>query len=94
MLCMIFLHQILGWRYVLLPMATLDSIGLTRDMAAYSAWVGFATMIVSLPVPGLITKYIRNTQREKMKRVCYMFNFDLSMADAFVKDRCSCAACH
>ena len=94
MLCMIFLHQILGWRYVLPLMDLLCGIRLTRDTAAYSAWVGFATMIVSLPVPGLITKYIRNTQREKMKRVCHMFTFDLSMADAFVKDRCSCAACH
>ena len=75
MLCMIFLHQILGWRYVLPPMAVLYCIRLTHVLAAFSAWVGFATMIVSLPVPGLITKYIRNTQREKMKRVRQLYGF-------------------
>ncbi|KAH9918376.1 P-loop containing nucleoside triphosphate hydrolase protein [Epithele typhae] len=45
-LCMVFLHQILGW----------------------SAWVGLATMILTLPIPGYITKYLRTTQREKMRR--------------------------
>ena len=84
----------LGLEVCYSSVATLYGVRLTRHTAAYSAWVGFATMIVSLPVPGLITKYIRNTQREKMKRVCHMFTFDLSMPDTFVKDRCSCAACH
>ena len=39
-----------------------------------SAWVGFATMIASLPIPGIITKYVSSTQREKMKRVRPFFH--------------------
>ena len=35
----------------------------------YSALVGLATMLITLPVPGWITKNIQGTQREKMKRV-------------------------
>ncbi|KAH9911177.1 P-loop containing nucleoside triphosphate hydrolase protein [Epithele typhae] len=33
-----------------------------------SAWVGFAAMILTLPIPGYITKYLSTTQREKMQR--------------------------
>ena len=34
-----------------------------------SAFVGLATMLITLPVPGYITKHIQGSQREKMKRV-------------------------
>ena len=41
----------------------------------YSALVGLATMLITLPVPGWITKNIQGTQREKMRRVrlCCVF---------------------
>ncbi|KAM5539772.1 hypothetical protein V8D89_006585 [Ganoderma adspersum] len=45
-LCMIFLHNLLGW----------------------SALVGLVMMLITLPVPGWITKHIQGSQREKMQR--------------------------
>ncbi|KAI0768312.1 P-loop containing nucleoside triphosphate hydrolase protein [Trametes elegans] len=38
------------------------------QILGWSALVGFATMLVMLPLPGYITKRIQGTQREKMKR--------------------------
>ncbi|KAI0717852.1 P-loop containing nucleoside triphosphate hydrolase protein [Cerioporus squamosus] len=38
------------------------------QIMGWSALVGFAAMLLTLPVPGYITKHIQGTQREKMKR--------------------------
>ncbi|EJF59658.1 P-loop containing nucleoside triphosphate hydrolase protein [Dichomitus squalens LYAD-421 SS1] len=38
------------------------------QILGWSALVGLATMLITLPVPGWITKHIQGTQREKMKR--------------------------
>ncbi|KAI0746563.1 P-loop containing nucleoside triphosphate hydrolase protein [Daedaleopsis nitida] len=38
------------------------------QILGWSAFVGLATMLLSLPVPGYITKLLQSTQREKMKR--------------------------
>ena len=44
-------------------------------------------MIASLPVPGLITKYIRNTQREKMKRVTISHPYSRDMTGSHLLPR-------
>ena len=36
-----------------------------------SALVGLATMLITLPLPGWITRHIQGAQREKMKRVSH-----------------------
>ncbi|KAI0711801.1 P-loop containing nucleoside triphosphate hydrolase protein [Cerioporus squamosus] len=38
------------------------------QIMGWSALVGFAAMLLTLPVPGYISKHIQGTQREKMKR--------------------------
>ncbi|RDX45542.1 P-loop containing nucleoside triphosphate hydrolase protein [Lentinus brumalis] len=38
------------------------------QIMGWSALVGFAAMLLTLPVPGYITKHIQGTQREKMRR--------------------------
>ncbi|KAL1939047.1 hypothetical protein VTO73DRAFT_10307 [Trametes versicolor] len=38
------------------------------QILGWSALVGFATMIATLPLPGYVTKHIQGAQREKMKR--------------------------
>jgi len=35
----------------------------------WSAFVGFAVMMVLLPIPGYITSKLRQVQKEKMKKV-------------------------
>ncbi|KAI0365043.1 P-loop containing nucleoside triphosphate hydrolase protein [Pilatotrama ljubarskyi] len=38
------------------------------QILGWSALVGLATMLITLPLPGYITKHIQGSQREKMKR--------------------------
>ena len=47
----------------------LDQLALQTDNPSDSALVGLATMLITLPVPGWITKLIQGSQREKMQRV-------------------------
>ena len=67
-LCMIFLYNLLGWRCV--QGSSVGSIWYWTDHASDSALVGLAMMLITLPLPGWITKHIQGSQREKMKRVC------------------------
>ncbi|KAI1790062.1 P-loop containing nucleoside triphosphate hydrolase protein [Ganoderma leucocontextum] len=39
------------------------------QLLGWSALVGLATMLITLPIPGWITKHIQGSQREKMQRV-------------------------
>ncbi|KAI0633979.1 P-loop containing nucleoside triphosphate hydrolase protein [Trametes polyzona] len=50
------------------PFQVTLSIAFLYQILGWSALVGLATMIVTIPLPGYITKHIQGAQREKMKR--------------------------
>lgn len=62
-----FLWQVLGWRYEF-------SLGcffllLFTWALCVSALLGVLTMVITLPVPTLLSKLLLTTQRKKMERV-------------------------
>lgn len=60
-LCIIFLYHILGWRLSV-------QFDLNSKLTSFSAFVGLATMIVLLPLPGILAKRIQTIQREGLKK--------------------------
>lgn len=64
-LCMIFLQKLLGWRFV--PYLTLCLLAMTYS--TFSAYVGLASTVALLPVPGYIAKLVQDVQRTRMKKV-------------------------
>lgn len=67
-LCMIFLQKLLGWRFV--PYLTLCLLAMTYS--TFSAYVGLASTVALLPVPGYIAKLVQDVQRTRMKKVWYL----------------------
>ncbi|KAI0768310.1 P-loop containing nucleoside triphosphate hydrolase protein [Trametes elegans] len=56
--------------FVELPLQVALCIVFLYRILGWSALVGLATMLVTLPLPGYITSWLQGTQREKMKRRC------------------------
>jgi hypothetical protein len=76
-LAIIFLYAVLGWRY--------DDFQMSRECFLkydldYSAFIGFASIIVLLPVPGYLAVKLEAVQRKKMTVVSFTFIHFLSPA--------------
>ena len=65
-ICLVFLYQVLGWRYVFV----ISHLYIRDVHISQSSFVGFAVILLLLPVPGYLGTKMQHIQSEKMKMVC------------------------